>query len=501
VQVSGHEFLEMSGVSKHFGGIFALNEARFSARAGEIHGLMGENGAGKSTLMKTLAGAYTKDAGEIRLDGKLADIHSPRNAIEQGVSVIYQEFSLAGHLSVAENILIDELGAPGFRVRWDDMVKRARSLLADLGFDDIDPRLPCDALSVAYQQVVEICKALSRDARIIVFDEPTAVLTHHETEKLFRLIKDLRRRGVCIIYISHRLEEIFELCDRVTVLKDGQTVGCWPIAELDEKRLIRLMIGRDLSDLFPPRTARIGDVVLHVEGLDAGPMVRDVSFEVRAGEVLGISGLVGSGRTETMRAIFGADRHSGGRIYLDGREMRISKPGDAVMAGIGMVPEDRKREGVLLDLSIRINGMISPANPHISALGLIRDRAEIAAVTELAKSLRLKASSLDANAGTLSGGNQQKVALMKWLAARCRVLIFDEPTRGVDVGAKVEIYRVINELAEAGAAIVMVSSEMIEVIGMSDRVLVMRHGAVSGEIAKSDITEEAIMALAMGAEV
>ncbi|TCN35734.1 monosaccharide ABC transporter ATP-binding protein (CUT2 family) [Shinella granuli] len=492
--------LSMLQIDKAFGGVAALQGASLEAFGGEVHGLMGENGAGKSTLMKVLAGAYRRDSGEIRLDGQPADITSPHEAIIRGISVIYQEFSLAGHLSVAENVLIEELGRPGIRVPWSEMVRRTRALLSDMGFEDIDPMQPAGELPVAYQQVVEICKALSRDSRILVFDEPTAVLTRHETEKLFRLIRLLRERGVCILYISHRLEEIFTLCDRVTVLKDGQTVGSWPIDAIDQKGLVRQMIGRELSDLFPPRKATVGEALLEVEGLNAGPMVRDVSFFVRAGEVLGVSGLVGAGRTETMRAIFGADPLQSGRIRLAGREIVNASPGEAVANGIGMLPEDRKHQGVLLDLPIRINAMMTPANPFISAFGFIRNREEIAAVEEIAKGLRLKSAGIDISAGTLSGGNQQKVAIMKWIAAKCRVLIFDEPTRGVDVGAKIEIYRVMNELAEAGAAVIMVSSDMLEVIGMSDRVVVMRQGAVAGELLKHQISEEAIIDLAMGME-
>ncbi|NMN71506.1 ribose transport system ATP-binding protein [Rhizobium sp. 57MFTsu3.2] len=492
--------LRMQNIAKSFGGVSALRGVALEAFGGEVHGLMGENGAGKSTLMKILAGAYRRDAGEIELDGTLAEITSPHDAFEKGISVIYQEFSLAGHLSVAENILIEELGKPGWRINWGDLRARASALLAEMGFEDIDPMQPAGELPVAYQQVVEICKALSRKSRLLVFDEPTAVLTHHETERLFRLIKLLKSRGVCILYISHRLEEIFTLCDRVTVMKDGQTVGSWPIGELDERKLVQLMIGRELSDLFPPRHAVIGEILLAAEGLNAGPMVRDISFHVRAGEVLGVSGLVGAGRTETMRAVFGADPLQSGILRLKGRTIVNSSPGQAVANGIGMLPEDRKQQGVLLDLPIRINAMMTPANPFISAFGFIRNKAEIAAVEDIAKSLRVKSAGIDATAGSLSGGNQQKVALMKWIAASCNVLIFDEPTRGVDIGAKVEIYRVMNELAEAGTAIVMISSDMLEVVGMSDRVIVMRQGTIAGELQKNQISEEAIIHLAMGTE-
>lgn len=488
--------LDMRAISKEFGGIAALRGAGFSARAGEVHALMGENGAGKSTLMKILAGAYDHQGGKIAIDGAPVAIHSPQDAIAKGISVIYQEFSLARHLSVAENILIEQLGR---RVLVDRKAMRARAaeLLAGMGFADIDPDQVVGGLPVAYQQVVEICKALSRDCSILVLDEPTAVLTTHETEKLFALVRRLRERGVCIIYISHRLDEIFALCDRVTVLKDGATVGTWDTAVLDHDWLTSLMIGRDLNDFFPPRQAEIGPVALEVRGLSAPP-VHDVSFTVRKGEVLGIGGLVGAGRTEVLRALFGADPRSAGEVLLHGSPTRIRSPGDAVRAGIGLLPEDRKQQGVLLNLPILTNAMLTAVNRNLGPLGLLRPRAERAAAQALREELQLKAASLDAEAGTLSGGNQQKVALMKWLVSGSEVLLLDEPTRGVDVGAKVEIYRVINELAAKGAAVVMVSSEMIELIGMCDRVLVMRAGRVAGEVSGPDLTEERIIELAMG---
>ena len=490
--------LEMRTISKEFGGIAALRQASFSVRGGEVHALMGENGAGKSTMMKILAGAYDHEGGEILIDGIAASIQSPQDAIRKGVSVIYQELSLARHLSVAENILIESFSQTVF-VNRRAMNKRAAELLADMGFPDIDPMQEVGDLPIAYQQVVEICKALSRDCSILVLDEPTAVLTTHETAKLFDLVRRLRARGVCVIYISHRLDEIFALCDRVTVLKDGATVGTWETAGLDADRLTSLMIGRDLSDFFPVRDATLGDVALEVRGLNAGPQVQGVSFAVRRGEVLGIGGLVGAGRTETLRAIFGADPVQGGEVQLHGQPVTLRSPGAAVRAGIGLLPEDRKHQGVLLNMPIRVNAVLTPVNPHRGPLGLIRDRAERAQTETLRRELRLKAASIDAEAGTLSGGNQQKVALMKWLVSGCDVLLLDEPTRGVDVGAKVEIYRVINDLAAKGAAIVMVSSEMLELIGMCDRILVMRGGQVTGEVSGPAMTEANIIELAMGA--
>jgi ribose transport system ATP-binding protein len=378
------------------------------------------------------------------------------------------------------------------------MRARAAELLAGMGFDDIHPDDIAGDLTVAHQQVVEICKALSRECSILVLDEPTAVLTNHETEKLFRLVRRLRENGVCIIYISHRLDEIFSLCDRVTVLKDGATVGTWETAALDHKRLVNLMIGRELKDFFPARDVIPGAVALTVEDLSTGPLVSGVSFEIRRGEVLGIGGLVGAGRTEVLRAIFGVDPLTGGKVCLDGKTLGIRGPGEAVRAGIGLVPEDRKHQGCLLDMPILTNAMMTPVNPHLGFLGLLRDRRERDATEGLRKQLNLKTASIDAEVGTLSGGNQQKVALMKWLVSGCEVLLLDEPTRGVDVGAKVEIYCVINELAASGAAIIMVSSEMLELIGMCDRVLVMRAGRIAGELSGDAITEEGIIELAMG---
>ncbi len=491
------ERLSMSGISKRFGGIHALSNVSFSAQGGEVHALMGENGAGKSTLMKVLSGAYDHEGGEIRIDGDRANIHSPHEGIKLGVSIIYQEFSLASHMTVAENILMHELGE-NFSINYRELNRRAAELLEEMGFSDIDPRSTVSDLTVAYQQVVEICKALSHECKILVLDEPTAVLTNHETEKLFRLVRKLRDQGVCVIYISHRLDEIFDLCNRVTILKDGSTVGTWDTNTLDHDSLTNLMIGRELTDFFPERDAKVGAAALEVRGLSSGSMVSDVSFSVRRGEVLGIGGLVGAGRTEALRAIFGADKRDGGTVTLHGQEVFNRTAGEGVRNRIGLLPEDRKHQGVLLDLPIRDNALMTPVNPFISVTGWINQASERDKVQELWKELRLKATSQDANVSTLSGGNQQKVALMKWLVAHCDVLLLDEPTRGVDVGAKVEIYRVINQLAEQGAAIVMVSSEMIELIGMCDRVMVMREGRMAGTLEGDAIREENIIELAMG---
>lgn len=491
--------LEMLNIQREFGGIAALNNACFSARSGEVHALMGENGAGKSTLMKILAGAYTPDSGDIFLDGRKVHLESPHEAIKKGISIIYQEFSLANHLTVAENILIESLRR-GIFVKKRPMRDRAAQLLSEMGFDDIDPDQTSGDLTVAQQQVVEICKALSRDCSILILDEPTAVLTNHETEKLFKLVRQLRDQGVCVIYISHRLDEIFSLCDRVTILKDGATVGTWETASLDHKQLVNLMIGRELKDFFPQRDVKLGSVALEVDNLKTGSFVSSVNLHVKQGEILGIGGLVGAGRTEVLRTIFGADSLSDGTIRIRGKTRKIRNPGDAVRAGIGLVPEDRKHQGCLLDLPIVTNAMMTPVNPHLGPFGLLRSNKERHATETLRQRLNLKTASINSEAGTLSGGNQQKVALMKWLVSGCQVLLLDEPTRGVDVGAKVEIYRVINELASKGVAIIMVSSEMLELIGMCDRVIVMREGQLAGELAGENISEEKIIELAMGRE-
>ncbi|PVX81314.1 sugar ABC transporter ATP-binding protein [Paraburkholderia unamae] len=491
--------LVMRNISKHFGGVQALRNVSLEAHGGQVHALMGENGAGKSTLMKILAGAYTPDEGEISLDGQRLTIDSPHAAQAHGISVIHQEFSLAKHLSVAENIFLHDLGAGRTIINWSKLKARAREQLDALGFGELDVSRPVATLSVAEQQIVEICKALSRTSRVLVFDEPTAVLTARETTRLFALLERLKRDGVCIIYISHRLEEIFHLCDSATVLKDGAFVSTVRIADIDEHRLVQLMVGRELGDLFPARDARIGETRLDIRDLCAGERVRDVSFHARAGEVLGFSGLVGAGRTETMRAIFGADRRDSGEIRVDGRLIaHLKRPRHGIESGIGMLPEDRKQQGVLLNMPIRVNAMMKPRNTLARLRCVLDHRAERAQTRELIKRLRVKARDTEIDVSTLSGGNQQKVALMKWLSNGCRVLILDEPTRGVDIGAKIEIYQVINDLARAGVAVIVVSSDMPEIIGLCDRVLVMRAGRIAGELSGPAINEKSLISLAMG---
>ena len=489
--------VEMRNITKSFGGVHALKDVTLKVRPGEVHALVGENGAGKSTLMKILSGAYTKDSGEIFIDGKEEKITSPKRAKELGVAIIYQEFMLAPHLTVAENIFIDRLSEGSKLINWRGLNKRAKEILEQLGFGEINAKAQVGSLSVAHQQVVEICKNLTRNAKILVLDEPTAVLTFSEIEKLFGLIEKLKNDGVSIIYISHRLEEIFRICDTITVLKDGTFVKEVDTSAIDKGSLVNLMVGRDVSTLFPERHAEIGDVVLEVKNLNRGNKVKNVSFNVRAGEVLGVSGLVGAGRTETMRAIFGADKRESGEVIFLGEHVNFRSPKEAVKKGLGLLSEDRKNEGVLLNQSIRINTTLS-ALSKVTRSGWLNMSKDKALAGKVLDELTTKYASLEDNTSSLSGGNQQKVSLAKWLVADCKCIILDEPTRGVDVGAKVEIYKNINDLAEHGVAVVMVSSEMTEIIGMCDRTLIMRQGEVTGELNKSELSEKRLIRYSMG---
>jgi ribose transport system ATP-binding protein len=487
----------MKGISKRFGGVQALDHVDFEARAGEVHALMGENGAGKSTLIKVLSGAYEKDSGEVHIAS--SEPHGGRTRNHKSVSVIYQEFALAPDLTVAENIYIDNLGDNNGIIHWKTLKDNAEALLEKLGFSEIDVLKPVSELSVAYQQVVEICKALHREASVLVLDEPTAVLTKKEIDKLFDIIAELKAKGVCIIYVSHRIEEIFRICDRVTVLKDGKRVDTVEVANIHRDELVRMMIGREMKDYFPLRKTEIGEVIFQVNHLNCGAMVKDVSLHVRRGEVLGISGLVGAGRTETFRAIFGAEKKDSGEIILENKIVNITSPKDAVACGVGMLPEDRKQHGVLLDMSVKINGTLTIINSLRKSFGRIDEGREDNIVADLVNRLHAKIGSTSDQVNTLSGGNQQKISLMKWIASNSKVLLLDEPTRGVDVGAKVEIYKIINELAAQGVGIIITSSEMPEIIGMSDRVIVMRNGMVAGELGNDKINEYNLIKLAMGA--
>jgi ribose transport system ATP-binding protein len=490
--------LQMNGISKSYPGVQALNNVDFEVEAGEVHALVGENGAGKSTLMKILAGAEPRDSGEILLNGRPVGDLTPQKALELGIGMVHQEFNLVPYLSAAENIFLGReprSRIPGF-IDFKTMYREAQRIVDSLGAN-FDVRRPVASLSVAQQQMVEIAKATSQNAVIIAMDEPSATLTEHELESLFHLIRSLKASGIGIIYISHRLEEISQIADRVTVLRDGQLVGTRRVSEVSREDLIRMMVGRELKDMIPKQPAPIGGEVLRVEHLSRAGVLHDINLTVRAGEILGIAGLVGAGRTELARAIFGADPIDSGKIYLFGQEVKITSPQAAIRHGIGLVPEDRKQLGLVLQMVVREN--ISLANlKELSIAGFVNRRRERTAADQFVRELRIRTPSVEQKVRNLSGGNQQKVVLAKWLFTRSKVLIFDEPTRGIDVGSKVEIYQLMNELAAKGVAIIMISSELPEILGMSDRILVMHEGRIAGELSREEATQEKIMHLATG---
>jgi ribose transport system ATP-binding protein len=489
--------LHMEGIDKSFPGVQALRGAGLDLHQGEVLALLGENGAGKSTLIKTLSGAHLPDAGTISIDGRPAHISTPREARRLGIAVIYQEFNLVPTLSASENIFLGREETVGPFISFAAERRRTREILHRMDVA-IDPDAPVSDLTVAQQQVVEIARALSLDARIMVMDEPTAALTGQEVEHLFRIIAELKGRGLGVIYITHRLEEVFRIAGRATVLRDGRLVGTRPVPALGRRELIEMMVGRKLETEFPKEPAPLGEERLVVRGLSRGTKVRDVSFSVRRGEVLGLAGLVGAGRTEVARLIFGADRPDAGSMELDGRPLRIRSPRDAIRSGICLLTEDRKAQGLVLGLSVLENFAL-PSLKAFCRRGLIDRRKEMEAFARFAGLLRIKVPDCEEPAGNLSGGNQQKVVLGKWLQANSEVVIFDEPTRGIDVGAKYEIYQLMNRLARSGKAMVMISSELPEALGMSDRILVMHEGRVKGEI--TDVPrarQEDILAMALG---
>lgn len=491
------KILEMKNISKAFYGVQALANVDFSVLRGETHILLGENGAGKSTLVKILSGAYHKDAGEIFFDGEQIEISTPLDAQRKGISIIYQEFNLIPGLSVAENIFLGREPVKGNKlINWRVLNEDAKAILDKL-HADVSPTALVATLSVAEQQFVEIAKALSFGAKLIIMDEPSATLTPAEIDRLFAVIRDLKRAGVSIIYISHHLDEIFEIGDRVTVLRDGELVATDDIKNVTKDMIIRWMVGRDLTNTYPPRTTTPGEVVLEVQNLSRRGELHDISFHLRRGEILGIAGLVGSGRTELVRALYGADPIDRGEIKLHGRTLAIKTPKESIKNGIGFLPEDRKQEGLVLEQSVKNN--VTLANlVKVVKNGIISGSAEKAAVDEYVRNLGIRTVNQQVLIKNLSGGNQQKVVLAKWLFTDSDILIFDEPTRGIDVGAKYEIYQLMNRLTEQGKSVIMVSSELPEIIGMSDRVLVLHNGRITGEYTRDQFDQELIMKNAAG---
>jgi ABC-type sugar transport system ATPase subunit len=486
--------LELVDVSKAFPGVQALSNVTLRLLPGEVHALVGENGAGKSTLMKILSGAYPRDAGRILLDGQEVQIHTPNDALKLGIVTIYQESNLALEMDVAENIFMGR--APrrsGVFVDWRSLERSTQALLDELdaGFG---PRQLVKELSPAQRQMVEIAKALSIQAKVIVLDEPTAALTEREVDILFQVVRRLKEKGVSVIYISHRLVEIFQVADRVTVLRDGLWVATNLVKDINEDMLVMQMVGRQIENLYTTEQRPIGDVVLAVEDL-SGKGFNRVSFEVRAGEIVGLFGLVGSGRTDVMRALFGAEPARSGKVTLQGRALSIHSPRDAIQAGLALAPEDRKSDGLVLGLPVRANISL-PSLRRLARLLFIRSRAEKAMAREYIQSLDIRCPSPETQAQSLSGGNQQKVVIAKWLARHPQLLILDEPTRGIDVSGKAEVHRLMNQLAAQGVAILMVSSELPEILGMSDRVIVMREGRLVGELQRSEASEERVLAFA-----
>jgi ABC-type sugar transport system ATPase subunit len=491
--------LEAESIDKRFPGVHALDSVSLTLRPGEVHAVVGENGAGKSTLMKILAGVYRPDRGTVRIDGEAVTFESPRAAQKLGIITIYQELSLVDTLSVGENIFLGDLPTrPGgsWQVDWSAVWRRSSELLARVG-SGVRPQTPVRNLSVAQKQMVEIARALARNVRVLILDEPTSSLAERETEKLFEIIARLRDRGVGIIYISHRLGEVFRIAQRVTVLRDGVVVGSLPVPEASEELLVRMMVGRDLSRLFTEARSTDAPVRLEVRGLSRRGVLHDVSFAVRGGEIVGLAGLVGAGRTELARCLFGADGINNGQILLDGSVVDIRSPGHAVDLGIALVPEDRKLQALILSMGVREN-LSLPVLDRLGSPYMPSRGRERAMVSDYIKSLRIRTPHMEQRVSALSGGNQQKVVIARWLATKPKMLILDEPTRGIDVGAKAEVHALIARLAEQGVAILMISSELPEILGMSHRVLVMRGGRIVADIPRQEATEESIMAAATG---
>jgi len=491
--------LDLHGITKRFPGVLALSNVSLQVRAGEVHGITGENGAGKSTLIKILTGCHHADSGDIVFEGKHLKGMTPRKSMDLGIACIYQELNLIPHLSVMENIFL------GREIRLVEgtclldrktMLAKATALLTDLELS-IDPKERTGSLGIGHQQMVEICRAVWSNARLIIMDEPTSSLSEKEAEDLFRIIAQVKARGVTVLFISHRLEEVKQNCDRVTVMRDGQTVSCVDMAVTSVDEIIKLMVGRDITNKYPKVKVPRGEPMLEVQGLNRRGVLKDISFTAYAGEVLGFAGLVGSGRTETMRAVTGADPKDSGLIKVGGRKVDITTPRHSIDAGIAFLTEDRKSQGLVLIQSIAFNSTIVKLADY-ARFGWLNLKAVRATTERLASELQLRFTGVDAPVNKLSGGNQQKVVIAKWLLSKSKIFIFDEPTRGIDVGAKVEVYKLINELVAKGAAVIIVCSEMDEVMGMADRILVMHEGELTGEFSQAEATQEKIMYAASG---
>lgn len=494
--------MKVEGLTKRFPGVLALDDVNLDIARGEVHAICGENGAGKSTLIKMLTGAYRPDEGTIAFEGEVCPALSPRKAMDIGIACIYQELNLIPHLSVAENIF---LGREIFRSKAFDILDRktmntkAAELLADLDLH-IRPEARLGTLGVGHQQMVEICRAVWADAKLIIMDEPTSSLSEKEAKDLFRIIARVKSRGVSVLFISHRLDEVRANCDRVTIMRDGKSVSTFAMRDSSIDDIIQLMVGRNIQNKYPKEVANRGDVILDVQGLTRKGVVNNVSFQLHAGEVLGFAGLVGAGRTETMRLVTGADPSDAGKIKVFGKDTTIRSPEDSIKAGIAFLTESRKEQGLVLIQSVEFNATLVKLGDFskfgVLSLGRARDEA-----MKVVNGLRLKAAGLATPVGKLSGGNQQKVVIAKWLMSKAKIFIFDEPTRGIDVGAKVEVYRLINELVAKGAGVIIVCSEMEEVMGMADRILVMHEGRITGELSREEATQEKIMYAASGMEI
>jgi rhamnose transport system ATP-binding protein len=488
---------ELINVSKRFGAVQALQDVDLRLFQGEVHALVGENGAGKSTLVKIVAGIHQPDTGQLKLSGQDLTLSGPARARDLGIAVIHQHPNLFADLSVAENVFVGRLPRNRLHgVDWGKVTQAAETLFANLGVKQ-NVTVPVRGLSIADQQLVEIAKALSLDARVLVMDEPTASLSSHEVDRLFALIRQLRGRGVAVLFVDHRIEEVFEIADRVSVLRDGRHVITAPIAELTPAEAIRHMVGRRLDALFPKEAATIGDVALEVKGLTRRGVFGDVSFQVRRGEILGLAGLVGAGRSEVARVLFGIDHADIGEVFVAGKRVDIKSPQDAMRLGIVYVPEDRHDQGLVLDFSIAENVSL-PIVQRLSRFLVVDRRQERQIAADYSRQLQVRSTGVDQEASGLSGGNQQKVVIAKWLATKPTILLLDEPTQGVDIGAKAEVHRIISQLATQGMAIVLISSELPEVLGMADRVVVLNEGRVSAVFGRDDATQERIMAAATG---